>query len=198
MLKTSAKINKATSAEAAKLTADTRGKMRGVVKKPWDKPVSQSFYQKLIGRVEEIFRSLGYARGWRDEFMKFIDLYLMSGECPQRRYCDEFVLTMFYSLKGEVDAAVRRSASARRRATERRARKEAGLRKGEESGDVDRPLSPESVPTAKGNNAGRRGHKSAYFRDTDSSCSGSMGRTESDPPGILPADGGGCRAGCRG
>lgn len=125
MPKTSAKINKATSAEAAKSNADTRGKMRGVVKKPWDKPVSQSFYQKLIGRVEEIFRSLGYARGWRDEFMKFIDLYLMSGECPQRRYSEEFILVMFYSLKGEIDAAVHRSAASRRRAAERRARKEA-------------------------------------------------------------------------
>lgn len=194
MLKTSAKINKATSAEAAKLTADTRGKMRGVVKKPWDKPVSQSFYQKLVSRVEEIIHALGYARGWRDEFMKLIDLYLKSGECPQRRYCDEFVFAMFYSLKGEVDAAVRRSANARRRAIERRAGREAGLSKSEGIGGVYRLQSPESVRKIKGDDAGRRGHASAYFRDAGGSCCVSMGRTESNPPGIHPAGGGGCRA----
>lgn len=97
---------------------------KNLSKKLWDKPVSQSFYAKLESRVGEIISSLGYVRGWRDEFMKYIDRYLHTGECPQRRYCEEFVLVIFHSLKGEIDAAIERSAACRRRAAERRVRKE--------------------------------------------------------------------------
>lgn len=112
------------NARGTKDTSKESASMRNPQKKSWDKPVSQSFYSKLEIRVGEIITSLGYVKGWRDEFMKYIERYLLTGECPQRRYCEEFVVVIFYSLKGEIDAAVERSAACRRRAAERRARKE--------------------------------------------------------------------------
>ena len=89
----------------------------------WDLPVSRKYYAKLKAKVEQIYLDLGHAVSWAEPVMKWINLYLRDGDKPQHRYTDEHVMCVFFSLRPEIDEAVRRSALARQRAAERRARK---------------------------------------------------------------------------
>ena len=91
----------------------------------WDFPVSKKYYAKLKAKVEQIYLDLGHAVSWAEPVMKWINLYLRDGDKPQHRYTDERVMCVFFSLRPEIDEAVRRSALARQRAAERRARKQA-------------------------------------------------------------------------
>lgn len=130
--KQSVKENKYPVKKAALVSksADIRKNVRdmgigkcGKVRDVWDKPVSKSFYEKLRAKVEMIVSGLGYVRGYTDVIMKYLDLYIEHGEVPKRTYCEEYVMAIFFSLRCDVDEAVRRSAAARQRAAERRARK---------------------------------------------------------------------------
>lgn len=92
----------------------------------WDKPVSRAFYEKLRLKIDKIYKDLKYSPSWVAEIMEYVDLYLRSGEYPNRTWrCEEPVLAIFFCLKFDIDAAIKRSADCRRRAAERRARKEA-------------------------------------------------------------------------
>lgn len=92
----------------------------------WDKPVSRAFYEKLRLKIDKIYKDLKYSPSWIAEIIEYVDLYLRTGEYPDRTWrCEEPVLAIFFCLKFEIDAAIKRSADCRRRAAERRARKEA-------------------------------------------------------------------------
>lgn len=95
-------------------------------KEAWLYPVSRAFYEKLRAKGEQIFKDLGYGRLWTDELMKLVNAYMLRGECPQRRWTDETLLTIFVCLRHDIDQAIRRSADARCRAAERRAAKGIG------------------------------------------------------------------------
>lgn len=89
-------------------------------------PVSQAFYEKLKLKLSRIYKDLGYSQSWVVEILEYIDIYLRTGDCPDRTWrCDENVLVIFFCIKGDIDAAMKRSADCRRRAAERKSRKKA-------------------------------------------------------------------------
>ena len=92
----------------------------------WDKPVSRAFFEKLRLKIDKIYKDLKYSPSWVAEIMEYVDLYLRTGEYPNRTWgCEDPVLAIFFCLKFDIDVAIKRSADCRRRAAERRARKEA-------------------------------------------------------------------------
>lgn len=109
----------------------------------WDKPISRAFYEKLRTKVKGIITALGYVSGYTDEMMKMLDRYMANGEVPTRYYCDEYIMALFFALRYDVDEAMRRSAAARQRAAERRARKES--QNEPESNAIDKEKSGEKT-----------------------------------------------------
>lgn len=94
-------------------------------RKGWDKPVSQKAYQKFSGKAihmlgvfcpaETVYLSL---------IMALVDNYLATGEEPERRRHDYYVYCIFMSLLPDIKEARQRSDAARRRAAERRIRRD--------------------------------------------------------------------------
>lgn len=108
----------------------------GKAAEEWTMPVSRKYYMKLKAKVERIYLDLGHLASRSALVMIWIDLYLTKGEKPTHIYTDEDVMCVFFSLRQEIDEAIRRSALARQRAAERRARKEAEMQAKEAQKEV--------------------------------------------------------------
>lgn len=94
-------------------------------KKQWDLPVSIAFYEKLKAKTALILRDLGHLQSWLPLIMGQFERYMRNGETASHIYDDDLRLIIFFSLRQEIDEAMRRSALSRKRAAERRERKEA-------------------------------------------------------------------------
>lgn len=91
----------------------------------WTLPVSKNFYNRLIDKAAVILRDIRAAEGMLEHLRGFIDNYLSTGKVPSPRDVRYSVFLVFTCLRPEIDAAVVRSAGARRRAAERREAKKA-------------------------------------------------------------------------
>lgn len=140
--------NTSSKVEIRKKTSSKSDSRTGKPQEVWDKPVSKRYYERLRAKVSGIVHAFGYVRGYTDEMMKCIDRYLANGEVPVRRYCDEEFLILFFALRADIDEAIMRSASARRRAAERRECKEAENR---EKNTADSSLTGPSGRSEMGN-----------------------------------------------
>lgn len=151
----------------------------------WAMPVSRAFYEKLRLRVSDVFNDLGYGAQWAMQLMPVIDLYMLTGEKPTRLSCEECLLTIFTSLRHEIDMAMERSATARRRAAERRGQKEAERREEAERQTVaeaaDGTLTPLPVTTDEADGAAAPGDDGARRHDdTGSEVGEAIGKQGAD------------------
>lgn len=93
-------------------------------KEEWTKPVSKKFYDGLRDHVINCLGEMGYKTSWHYPVMRDVDNYLAYGTKPSC-YVEEIERIVFIMVRRDIDKAVERSAAARRRAQERKARKEA-------------------------------------------------------------------------
>lgn len=91
-------------------------------------PVSRAYHKRLQNNIDDIFINLKLSDPSMPQQLKLlVDNYIHNREYPTESDDETSVLlrTIFYSLLHEIDAALKRSADSRRRAAERRQRKEA-------------------------------------------------------------------------
>lgn len=107
----------------------------------WTKPVSKKFYNHLIDKVSGILDTLR-APWVMEQIRTFIDNYLTSREINSSLDLRYSPFVIFITLRPEIDAAIERSAAARRRAALRR----------EAAQETPTPESPApEAPTEEGN-----------------------------------------------
>lgn len=97
-------------------------------KKKWDFPVSRAYYSRLRDNIDGIFRKLRMTDpSMPQQVIVLVNNYLLNGCVPEMPCSEKSMLfyTIFFSILHEIDAAIKRSADCRRRAAERRQRKEA-------------------------------------------------------------------------
>lgn len=103
----------------------------------WTLPVSKKFYERLIHKILHLLREIHLGAEHVETMHILIYKYLTTRYTPMAREVRYSLFLIFYCLKPEIDAAVERSAAARRRATERReaknAAEEASVKKVDES-----------------------------------------------------------------
>lgn len=89
----------------------------------WTKPVSRKFYEKIRGHVAECAKRLGFGPVIPNLF-KIIDIFIGNGpKCYFTSSMVEKVIAVM--IESDIEEAKKRSADARRRAAERKIRKEA-------------------------------------------------------------------------
>ncbi len=91
-------------------------------KAKWDKPVSKTIYARLRTKAEAIAQSVAQGSSFVDYVMGFIDDYLTHREVPHWTV-HKVILGYFHALKDDIDKAIARCKRARKRAAERKAKK---------------------------------------------------------------------------
>lgn len=94
-------------------------------KEKWTMPLSQAYYRKLERRALAIMKRLGGYNSDAQVLMDEVDRYIRTGMDPQLRRCGQRDYLIIMTLIDDIEDAIKRSADCRRRAAERRARKEA-------------------------------------------------------------------------
>lgn len=82
-------------------------------------PVSTKFYKRLTDKVLGILKEI-HAPQLAEPMIEFIDRYLADREVAPQDNLRYSLFIIFTALRPEIDAAIERSAAARRRAAERR------------------------------------------------------------------------------